>query len=157
MVLRQSVKLLLVAYVLCGLLEVAIVAYWMASPDHPDVPIWVPLLLPLILQFLTAVRHIGRLSSKLTVSGDQLKYESGLISRTTRVMELAKIQDVRVDQSLGQRITGTGTLSLETAGESSRIVMPSVDRPHDAAGHILGLARAQRQAGPTPGQSTAQR
>jgi len=152
MVLRQSVKFLLAAYILCGILEVAIVVYWLTSADHPDVPIWVPLALPLVLQLFTAVRHVGRLTSRLTIVGDHIKWESGLLSRSTRVMELAKVQDVRVDQSLGQRVVGIGDLSVETAGESSRIVMRSVDRPHQVAEHILGLARAQRQA-PTPGQS----
>ena len=157
MVLRQSVKFLLAAYVLCGILEAAIAVYWLSSPDHPDVPIWVPLALPLVLQLFTAVRHVGRMTSRLTVVGDHIKWESGLLSRSTRVMELAKVQDVRVDQSLGQRIVGIGDLSLETAGESSRIVMRSVDRPHAAAEHILGLARAQRQPpaqGPSPGGTT---
>jgi len=147
MVLRQSVKFLLLAYVLCGLLEAAIVVYWLTSPDHPNVPIWVPLLLPLALQLLTAIRHLGRLTTRLTVVGDHIKFESGLLSRSMRVMELAKVQDVRVEQSLGQRMVGTGNLSLETAGEASRIVMPSVDRPQYVAEHILGLARAQRQRG----------
>ena len=151
MVLRQSIKLLLAAYVLCGVLEAAIAVYWLTSPDHPDVPIWVPLALPLVLQAFTAIRHVGRLGSSLTIAGDRIKFVSGLLSKSTRVMELAKVQDVRVDQSLGQRLVGTGDLSVETAGETSRIVMPSVDRPHEVAEHILGLAKAQRiSPSPTP-------
>jgi hypothetical protein len=39
---------------------------------------------------------------------------------------------------------GTGDLSLETAGETSRIVMPSIDRPKEVAEHILELSRALR-------------
>jgi hypothetical protein len=35
-----------------------------------------------------------------------------------------------------------GNLSLETAGETSRIVMPSVDQPHEAADRILALSRS---------------
>ena len=42
-----------------------------------------------------------------------------------------------------------GDLSLETAGESSRIVMRSIDRPHAAADRILELARAHRTNPPT--------
>ncbi len=57
-------------------------------------------------------------------------------------MELAKVQDVRVDQTLGQRMLNIGDLSLETAGETSRIVMQSIDRPQEAADHILELSRA---------------
>ena len=59
-------------------------------------------------------------------------------------MELAKVQDVRFDQSFGQRIINTGDLSLETAGESSRIVMRSIDNPKVVAEHILELSRQLR-------------
>ena len=59
---------------------------------------------------------------------------------------LAKSPDevVRFDQTFGQRMIGTGDLSLETAGETSRIVMPSIDRPREVAEHILELSRALR-------------
>ena len=86
MVLRQSVKLLLVAYLFSGLLAAVIAIYWLTSPDHPDVPIWVPLALPLALVLLTVVRHLARLTSRLTVVGDHVKFESGLLSRSMRVM-----------------------------------------------------------------------
>jgi uncharacterized membrane protein YdbT with pleckstrin-like domain len=51
---------------------------------------------------------------------------------------------VRVDQTLMQRIINVGNLSVETAGGSSRIAIPSIDRPHQAASHMLDLARSQR-------------
>ena len=62
-------------------------------------------------------------------------------------MELSKVQDVRFDQTFGQRIIGTGDLSVETAGGSSRIEMDSIDRPKDVAENILNLSRAQRGQG----------
>jgi uncharacterized membrane protein YdbT with pleckstrin-like domain len=85
-----------------------------------------------------------RRTTSLDVQGDRLRYEAGLFSKTSRIMELSKIQDVRFDQTLGQRMIGTGDLSLETAGETSRIVMPSIDRPKEVAEHILELSRALR-------------
>jgi uncharacterized membrane protein YdbT with pleckstrin-like domain len=156
MVLRQSVKLLIAVYVICGLLEIAIALYWTTLNPFPDVPVWVPLLLPLFFQFIAAMRHISRMATKMTVTGDRIRYESGLLSKTTRVMELAKVQDVRCDQSLGQRMLNVGNLSLETAGETSRIVMPSIDRPQAAAEHILELsksARVQQQTLTPPGEA----
>jgi membrane protein YdbS with pleckstrin-like domain len=88
-------------------------------------------------------RHIQRRLVKLTILEDRLRYEAGFLSKTTRTMELSKVQDVRVDQTVGQRMLNIGNLSLETAGESSRIVMPSVDRPHEAAEGILELSRGR--------------
>jgi len=99
---------------------------------------------PGILLLFVMIRHIQRRLVSLTVLGDRLRYESGLFSKTTRTIELVKVQDVRVDQTLGQRMVNIGDLSLETAGGSSRIEIDSVDRPQEAADHILELARAQR-------------
>src|SRR5260370_38246116 len=118
MVVRQSVKMLLVAYILCGAVEAAIVVYWLTSPDHPNVPLWAPLILPLALQALTAIRHLARLAARLTVVGDHIKYETGLLSRSTRVRELVKVRDVPVDQSRGQRMRRTGNFSRRAAAGS---------------------------------------
>src|SRR5262249_34554860 len=97
MVLRRSVKLLIAAYAACGLLEVAIAIFWLSAAQPPAIPLWVPLLVPIALQILTAFRHLERLLAKLTISDDRVKFESGMFSKSTRVVELAKIQDVRVD------------------------------------------------------------
>ena len=89
-------------------------------------------------------RHVKRLATKMTVEGERLQYEEGIFSKSTRTIELAKVQDVRVDQTLMQRMLNVGNLSVETAGGSSRIAIPSIDRPHQAANYMLDLAKAQR-------------
>jgi uncharacterized membrane protein YdbT with pleckstrin-like domain len=144
MIVRQSAKMILVGYVLFGVVELAILAVWLGTDHHPNIPFWVPMLLPEILLVFLAIRHVGRLSTKLSITGDRLHYEQGLFGKTTRTIELSKVQDVRIDQSLGQRILKVGNLSVETAGGSSRIEIPSIDNPHEAASHILDLAKAQR-------------
>ena len=87
-------------------------------------------------------RHV-RSRSTLIPADSQTDDKSGLFSKTTRTIELAKVQDVRVDQTLGQRLLKIGDLSLESAGGTSRIVMQSIDRPQEAADHILELSRAR--------------
>lgn len=146
MQLLPSLKFVKLAYVFCAILAVALGVY---IETAAGVPQWAPwtLLLPASLAFFAAIRHIQRRLVKLTILGDRLRYESGLFSKTTRTVELAKVQDIRVDQTIWQRIANIGDLSLETAGGSSRIEMDSIDRPQQAADHILELARAQ-QGGP---------
>lgn len=141
---RQSLKGVNIAYVLDLVLAAAIAAYWLGASDPPQVPLWVPMLAPAVLLLLTAIRHMRRRTTSLDVQGDRLRYEAGVFSKTSRIMELAKVQDVRFDQTFGQRIINTGDLSLETAGETSRIVMPSIDRPKEVAEHILELSRSLR-------------
>lgn len=144
---RQSLKGVKIAYALVAVLAAAIVAYWYSASSSPlpaEVPLWAPLLAPAALLLLTAIRHLRRRTTSLDVQGERLRYEAGLFSKTSRIMELSKVQDVRFDQTFGQRIIGTGDLSVETAGETSRIVMPSIDRPRAVAEHILELSRALR-------------
>lgn len=141
---RQSLKGVKIAYALVAILAAAIAAYWLGASDPPEVPLWAPLLAPAALLLLTAIRHLQRRTTSLDVQGDRLRYEAGLFSKTSRIMELYKVQGVRYDQTLGQRMINTGDLSLETAGETSRIVMPSIDRPKEVAEHILELSRTLR-------------
>jgi membrane protein YdbS with pleckstrin-like domain len=149
MLLRQSLKGVKAAYILTLALAATIGIYWaMAATPPAGIPWWAPMLAPAALLLLTAIRHVRRRTTQLIIAGERVRYEAGLFSKTTRILELAKVQDVRVEQSPGQRIFNLGDLSLETAGESSRIVMASIDRPREAAEQILELSRAQRSAGP---------
>ena len=142
MQLRASLKFVKLGYVVSLLLAVGIAVY-LFSIHNEDERMWALLALPALVALFAAIRHIQRRLITLTITGDRLRYEAGLLSKTTRTMGLAKIQDVRVDQTLGQRLLNIGDLSLETAGETSRIVIESIDRPQAAADHILELSRAR--------------
>jgi uncharacterized membrane protein YdbT with pleckstrin-like domain len=72
----------------------------------------------------------------MTILDDRLRYESGLLSRTTRTILISKVQDVTVHQRIGQRIFGVGDVSIETAGEASRETIFNIDRPQEIADHI---------------------
>src|SRR6185369_15509028 len=115
--LRPSVKIIKLGYLLCVLLAIGIAAYLLAIHNQ-DERLWALLAIPALGLIILAVRHMRRRLIKLTILEDRLRYETGLLSKSTRTMELTKIQDVRVDQSLGQRMLDIGDLSLETAGES---------------------------------------
>ena len=141
MQLRPSIKLIKLVYLL-SLAAAVVIAGYLLSMGGRDDRLWSVLLLPAVAILFAAIRHLRRRLTKLIVLDDRLRYEAGLFSKTTRTIELAKVQDVRVDQTLGQRMLNIGNLSLETAGGASRIVMESIDRPQEAADHILQLTRA---------------
>ncbi|MDQ6759222.1 MAG: PH domain-containing protein, partial [Acidobacteriota bacterium] len=101
-------------------------------------PPWLPLAVAFL--FLWPVqRSIRRLSTKLSITQDKLYYETGLISKTTRIVQIPKIQDVRVSQSIGQRILNIGDLWIETAGESSRLTLHNIDGARALADRIIEL------------------
>ncbi len=101
-----------------------------------EVPGWV-LVIPALLFLWPISSQWARSCRKLVVSGDKLRYESGVASRTTRTIQISKIQDVQVDQTFLQRLMGIGTISIETAGEASHLLASSIDDPQAVADAIL--------------------
>jgi len=94
--------------------------------------------------FFAVKRHIRLQFTSLTYDGQSLKHQDGFLSKSSRMLNLTKIQDVRVDQGIMDRVLGIGTVTFETAGDSSRLVMENVDRPQDVAHRILALAQSTR-------------
>ena len=101
--------------------------------------VWV-MLVPLLVLVWPALRALRRQYTKTTLTADRLRYESGLASKSTRTIQLAKLQDVRVDQKLMQRLFQVGDLAIETAGEASRLTMRNVDDPRLIADQIVDAA-----------------
>ena len=146
---RKRIKLCLV---LCALVTAAaaIAYYGWLDPTWW----WVPLAtLAFFLWPLAAWVNTSR--TLLTVSDGYVRYRHGFFSQTTRTMDITKIQDVRVERSVGQRLWGVGTLILETAGETGQIVMEDIDGAQAVADAILDAARHTAQAPPPPGPAAA--
>lgn len=160
-VIRPSMKQIKAGYLLAVLVIVAAVVvhvkYIMPKEQPPESPAvstpgspagttpvgttpWLPAVAALIL-LLPIRSHIRRQSVKMTIAGDKLRFEAGLLSKTTRNIQLSKVQDVRVDQSLGQRMLGVGDISIETSGESSRLEMDNVDAPQAIADEIVAASQ----------------
>jgi len=133
-VIRPSMKFLRAGYCLILLLILVAAAVHHKYLADQAIP-WLPIITALLLLW-PIKRHIQRQSVKMTISGDKLRYETGLMSKSTRIIQLSKVQDVRVIQSLGQRIFGIGDISIETAGENSRLVVQHLDRPQQLAEQI---------------------
>lgn len=135
---RPSTKLLKPFYLIGVLLAVAILWFSWARDNYNFLFL---LILPAVLLLWAGMRHIELRFTRMSVSAGRLRYETGMLSKTTRTIEIHKVQDVRVDQSLTQRMLGIGNISIETAGETSRLTMGNVDRPHDVADRILAAAQ----------------
>lgn len=127
---------ILAAIVFLGL-EIAYVAKWR---DNEKLT-WVPIAAPLVLLW-PAERWLRRRFTKAVFTADhRLRYEVGITSKSTRNIQLSKVQDVRVDQRLTQRLWNVGDLSIETAGETSRLTIRNVDDPQALADDIMNRAQ----------------
>jgi uncharacterized membrane protein YdbT with pleckstrin-like domain len=102
------------------------------------------MLAPPLLFLWPLSRAMRRRFIKTTITGDRLRFEMGMTSKVTRNIQISKIQDVRVDQRMTQRMFNVGDLSIETAGEASRLTVHNVDNPQALADEILN--RSQKGA-----------
>jgi membrane protein YdbS with pleckstrin-like domain len=145
--LHPSMKTVWAAY---GLAIVVILAgIWAYFQYEPDWPAWVPAILLILL--LPPIRmHLRRRLVTLRLHDDHLTIETGFLSRTRRTVDMAKIQDVTVSQTLGQRMLGVGNLMLESAGESGRIAIGNLDSPRAIADVIIASSK-RTHGGGAPG------
>ena len=137
-VIRPSMKFIKAGYV-CALLVVCaaiVIHYKFLVDQYPDQRYPYLPIASLLLLLWPIKRHLQRQTVKLTMAGDKLRYETGLTTKSMRLIQLPKVQDVRVIQSFWQRIFGVGDISIETAGENSRLVVHNLDQPRQLAEQI---------------------
>jgi membrane protein YdbS with pleckstrin-like domain len=143
---RPTAKFLKAGTILTALvflaIEIAYFAYWRDNENLRLLPLIVPLI------FLWPLTRWLRLRSiRAYITGDRLRYETGMAARTTRTIQLSKLQDVRVDQGLWQRIFDIGDISLETSGETSRLTIFNIDRPQAVADELLNRSHLSATPG----------
>ena len=145
---RPTAKFIMLRAIVTGLVFLALeILYFTKWQDRTELK-YLPVIAPVI--FLPVLlRMFRRQFTVVTISGDRLRFETGFLSKSTRTIQLSKIQDVRVDQSLGQRMLGVGDISIETSGESSRLEMDNVDTPQAIADEIVAASQhhGSKQAG----------
>jgi uncharacterized membrane protein YdbT with pleckstrin-like domain len=103
-------------------------------------------LVPLVALLIPLNMHLKRRTVTLTFHDGHLTLESGFLSRTRRTVDMAKIQDVTVQQTFGQRLMGTADLRLESAGESGAMGINNLDRPREIADSILSSSQKGHSA-----------
>lgn len=135
---RPSMKTVWMAYAVAAIFFVA--AIWAYFEYLDDKPRWL-LAIPLILLIPPLRMHLKRRLVSLRFQDDHLTLETGFLSRSRRTVDTAKIQDVTVRQTLGQRMLGVGDLMLESAGESGRMAIHNLDRPREIADAIINSSK----------------
>jgi uncharacterized membrane protein YdbT with pleckstrin-like domain len=153
MTVHPSTKLLMPGYAVAVLAAIGIAVYNANLPAGEAPRHWLHVF-PAAILVWTAMAHMKRMFVRLQLEDFRIRFESGLVSKSTRIMELRKVQDIRVNQSLIQRMIGTGDLSIETAGESSRLEMLNIDNPQAVADKILEASHQHYKSGETASGSS---
>lgn len=78
---------------------------------------------------ILVVWAIASRTKKLTITETEVKYETGLLSKSRTELRLDGIRSVRVNQSFFQRLFGTGDVEVYTAGDSPEIVIAGMPDP----------------------------
>ena len=139
LVIRPSMKLMRLGYTSVFVLVFVCVLAYANSAAVKNVPAWVAFL-PAFLFLWPLKYHLRRRFTRMVLSGDRLRYETGIFSRSKRVIQLTKVQDVRVEQTVTQRLLRIGNISVETAGEASLLTLRNVDDPDQVTEAILRAA-----------------
>lgn len=133
-VLHPSMKTVWLSYLIVFLIVCACIwAYYTYASDKPA---WL-MAIPLVLFLFPLRAHFSRRLITLKLESHHLTLESGLFSRTRRTLDMAKIQDVTVRQSVGQRIMGVGDVMLEDSGKGGTLGIYNIDNPRLIADEII--------------------
>ena len=92
-----------------------------------------PLLVLVILGALLGVRVLAWQRFRWSFDGEVVRVEQGVLSRSRRVVDAERVQQVELDRPFVQRLLGVATLRIETAGSDAG---PEVEL------RVLGLAEA---------------
>jgi uncharacterized membrane protein YdbT with pleckstrin-like domain len=76
--------------------------------------------------FLVAVPLLRWRTTHYVITTHRLLYRTGILSRHGRDIGLSRITDVSYKQTLWDRVINSGTLSIETAGESGPTVFSAI-------------------------------
>ena len=82
-------------------------------------------------------------SSKLVVTDTDILFEQGLLSKHRSEMTFESIRTVKVKQSFFNRIFGTGTIELFTAGDSPEVVAHGLPDPNSIRDIIKAKQRSR--------------
>ena len=68
-------------------------------------------------------------AQKLVLTGNEILWEEGLLSKKRTEVQLNRIRTTKVSQHLGQRIFGTGDIDIFTAGDIPEITIKGMPDP----------------------------
>ena len=136
---RPTAKFIMIRTILAVLVFLAVEIAWFTQWRDNETLRFVPIVACVVLIW-PLPGALRRQFTKTTIAGDRLHYETGVFSKTTRTIQLSKLQDLRVDQTITQRMFAVGNLSIETAGAASWEAIRDVDNPQAVADEILNRA-----------------
>ena len=98
----------------------------------------------LVILLWTVVPFVRWLTSTYTVTNRRLITQTGVLSRSGRVIPLQRINDVSFRKNLTDRVIGCGTLIVHDASEQGGMTLPDVPRVEAVHRAITDLVLARQ-------------
>ncbi len=145
---RISLRNFIGTYILLGLIAVII---WIAGYLLRDrIPIYISIiagLLPLIYGLIHT--WLVRISTEYRVFEDSLEVESGIISRTIDNIQLFRVRDLGLQQSILGRILNVGNIAVSSTDQSNpHLILRGLDDPrlvYDKLRELVAKGQATRR------------
>jgi uncharacterized membrane protein YdbT with pleckstrin-like domain len=99
-----------------GVLAVAALVLAQQEPSVGTPALWAALGLLAIALLVFLRAWIRRVTTEIVVTDRRVIHKRGVISRHTEEMNVSKVETVDVDQSLGARLLGYGTVTIRGTG-----------------------------------------
>jgi len=127
-----------------------LVGWLVAVPRIPgdgrghDILFWATIVLgAVILLFVALPRVVAWATSQFVVTNERLIHREGLIAKRSVEIPLERINDVRFNQSVFERLIGSGDLLIESAGERGQQRFSNVRHPERIQKTIYEQAEAR--------------
>jgi len=118
---------------------------------HHAVPKWIAIGVGVVLFVMYPVREFIRwITSHFVVTNERIIHRQGLIAKTSMEVPLSRINDVRFQQSILERMVGAGDLVIESAGTQGQEVFSDIRQPEHMQRTIYERAEAREAAGRVP-------
>jgi uncharacterized membrane protein YdbT with pleckstrin-like domain len=75
--------------------------------------------------------YVKSRSETLMLTTEELRYEKGILSKARSELRLQAIRSVRVNQSLFQRMFGTGDIEIYSAGDEPELTLKGMPDPNE--------------------------
>ena len=94
--------------------------------------------------FLTLLTwYVRAKSDRLVISGDEIVWTHGLMSKEYTEINMSSVRTTRIDQTLLQRILNAGDIQIFTSGDNPELVIKGLPNPAE----IRRLIKGQPVAG----------
>ncbi len=109
---------------------------------------WILVGIATVLWLVLALPRIARWKfTEFVLTNERLIHRSGVLAKISKEIPLERVNDVTVTQGVLDRILGSGTITLESAGEHGQTDFAEVPHPIAVQKQIYETAEARKGSG----------